>query len=55
MLAPGDRSGTYRVGGEDLLMDGERPAGISVADLAVAVVDELEHPKHARARFTVAK
>lgn len=54
MLAPGARTGAYRVGGEDLLMDGPAPAGISVADLAVAIVDEIEQPKHVKARFTVA-
>jgi putative NADH-flavin reductase len=54
LLAPGDRSGAYRVGGEQLLMAGDHPAGISVADLAVAVADELERPQHVRARFTVA-
>ena len=54
MLAPGARSGSYRVGGEELLMNGAAPAGISVADLAVAIVDEIESPKHVHARFTVA-
>jgi putative NADH-flavin reductase len=54
MLAPGARTGAYRVGSEDLLMNGPAPAGISVADLAVAIVDEIEQPKHVRARFTVA-
>ena len=54
LLAPGERTGHYRVGGEQLLMAGEAPAGISVADLAVAIVDEIETPKHVRARFTVA-
>lgn len=54
MLAPGERSGRYRLGADDLLMDGEHPAGISVADLAVAIVDELETPRHHRQRFTVA-
>ncbi|MFL6697993.1 MAG: NAD(P)-dependent oxidoreductase [Vitreoscilla sp.] len=54
LLAPGERSGRYRVGGEQLLMAGEAPAGISVADLAVAIVDEIETPRHVRARFTVA-
>jgi putative NADH-flavin reductase len=53
-LEPGERSGKYRVGSEDLLMAGERPAGISVADLAVAIADEIEQPRHLRARFTVA-
>ena len=54
LLAPGERSGRYRVGGEQLLMVGDAPAGISVADLAVAIVDEIETPRHVRARFTVA-
>ena len=54
LLAPGERSGKYRVGGEQLLMAGDAPAGISVADLAVAIVDEIEKPRHVRARFTVA-
>jgi putative NADH-flavin reductase len=53
-LAPGERTGKYRLGGEELLMAGEKPAGISVADLALAIVDELERPRHVRARFTVA-
>ncbi len=53
-LAPGERTGAYRLGGEELLMAGDKPAGISVADLAVAIVDELETPKHVKARFTVA-
>jgi len=55
MLAPGDRTGQYRLGGDQLLMDGEQPAGISVADLAVALVDELEQNRHPRQRFTVAR
>ena len=54
LLAPGDRAGKYRIGGEELLMAGAAPAGIAVADLAVAIVDEIETPRHVRARFTVA-
>ncbi|WP_374555831.1 NAD(P)-dependent oxidoreductase [Aquitalea pelogenes] len=54
LLAPGERSGQYRLGGDALLMDGEAPAGISVADLAVAIADEVEAPRHSRQRFTVA-
>ncbi|MGR3807149.1 NAD(P)-dependent oxidoreductase [Pasteurella testudinis] len=48
------RSGQYRLGKDDVLMDGDAPAGISVADLAVAIVDEAEQQKHLRQRFTVA-
>ncbi len=54
LLVPGERTGKYRIGGENLLMAGPAPAGISVADLAVAIVDEIEKPQHLRARFTVA-
>jgi uncharacterized protein len=54
LLKPGARSGQYRVGADELLMDGDKPAGITVSDLAVAIVDEIESPKHSRRRFTVA-
>ena len=54
LLAPGERSGAYRTGGEQLLMAGDAPAGITVADLAVAIADEIEQPRHLRKRFTVA-
>lgn len=54
LLQPGQRTGAYRLGQDQLLMNGEQPAGISVQDFAVAVVDEIETPKHPRQRFTVA-
>ena len=54
MLGQGEATGGYRVGGEDLLMDGDKPAGIAVADLALAIADEIEQTRHLRARFTVA-
>ncbi|KXU94252.1 hypothetical protein CR51_27695 [Caballeronia megalochromosomata] len=55
LLAEGERTGSYRVGGENLLMERDKPAGISVADFAVAIVDEIENPEHKRVRFTVAR
>lgn len=54
LLAPGPRTGKFRIGADDLLMDGDKPAGISVADLTVAIVDEIETPRHLKKRFTVA-
>lgn len=54
MLEPGPRRAKFRLGGDELLMDGDKPAHISVADLAVAIVDELETPRHVRRRFTAA-
>ncbi|WP_119966643.1 NAD(P)-dependent oxidoreductase [Simplicispira lacusdiani] len=56
LLEPGERTGHYRLGQDAPLMEADgRPGGISVADLAVALVDELEAPRHVRQRFTVAR
>lgn len=52
LLAPGTRTGKFRVGGESLL-PGDAPARISIEDYAVALVDELEKPANLRRRFTV--
>ena len=54
LLEPGERTGQYRLGTEYPLMNGDQPGQISVADLAVAIVDELESPRHLQQRFTVA-
>lgn len=55
LLAPGERTGRYRVGGDQPLPgQGGQPSGISVADLAVAIADEIDRPQHLRRRFTVA-
>jgi hypothetical protein len=51
-LEPGERTGRFRLGGDEVLMSGEQPARISVADLAVAIVDEIEKPQHLQKRFT---
>jgi putative NADH-flavin reductase len=50
---PGERTGSYRDGGDVLVVDNAGESFISGADLAVAVVDEIENPKHSRERFTV--
>lgn len=52
-LVPGERTGHFRIGADDLPMDGDKPAGISVADLAVAIVDEIEQGLRLKQRFTV--
>ena len=54
LLVPGERTGRFRLGGNEVLMDGDKPGRISVEDLAVAIVDELESPRHLRQRFTLA-
>ncbi|MBB2975027.1 hypothetical protein FHX49_000568 [Microbacterium endophyticum] len=50
---PGERTGRYRDGGDVLVVDETGNSFISGEDLAVAVVDEIESPKHSRERFTV--
>ncbi len=54
LIAPGARTGHYRAGGDQLLVDARGESRISAEDYAVAIVDELEQPRHIRRRFTVA-
>lgn len=53
-IAPGERTGHYRVGKDQLLKNKEGDSRISTQDYAVAMLDELENPQHIRERFTVA-
>lgn len=50
---PHERRGTYRTGLDNPVFDVDNKSTISVEDLAVAIIDEAEHPKHIRVRFTV--
>jgi putative NADH-flavin reductase len=52
-MQPGRRTGKFRLGSNQLLVEGEGRSSISVEDYAVAMIDELEHPAHIRHRFTV--
>ena len=52
-FAPGARTGKFRLGRDDLLVDASGASAISMEDYAIALVDELETPRHARQRFTV--
>lgn len=53
-LTPGPRTSNYRVGKDHLLTDEKGESRISLADFAVAMLDEAERPAHHRERFTVA-
>lgn len=53
-IEPGARTGRYRTGHNDLLVDERGRSQISAEDFAVAVVDELEHAAHIRERITFA-
>jgi uncharacterized protein len=52
-IAPGERTGKFRLGGDQLLIGADGVSHISVEDYAVAMIDELENPKHSGRRFTV--
>lgn len=52
-LKPGQRTGKFRLGRDQLLVDANGDSVISVQDYAVAMIDELENPRHDRQRFTV--
>ena len=52
-FAPGERTGKFRLGSDQLLTDANGKSWISMEDYAIAFVDELEAPKHSRQRFTV--
>jgi putative NADH-flavin reductase len=54
LLVPGQRTGRYKIGRDELLFDSDGNSTISIEDFAVALLDEAESPKHGRARFTVA-
>lgn len=52
-FAPGRRTGTFRLGTDTLLTAADGQSHISAEDYVIALADELETPKHGRARFTV--
>lgn len=54
MIQPGERSGRFRLGRDELLRDAQGESRISMEDFAVAMLDELEQPRHLDERFTVA-
>lgn len=52
-IAPGERTGTYRVAEEDLVINESGESFITAEDYAVAVIDEIENKKFSKKRFTV--
>ncbi|MEU0569834.1 NAD(P)-dependent oxidoreductase [Nonomuraea sp. NPDC005983] len=53
-IGPGERTGVYRIGGDQLLTDARGRSYISAEDFAVAIADEVENGAHPRKRITVA-
>jgi putative NADH-flavin reductase len=52
-FAPGQRTGTFRLGGDTVVTDAQGQSRVSMEDYAIALVDELENPRHIRQRFTI--
>lgn len=53
-IQPGERTGKFRLGRDHLLEDEKGKSEISREDFAIAILDEIEKPKHIRQRFTAA-
>ncbi|MFE4362647.1 MULTISPECIES: NAD(P)-dependent oxidoreductase [Streptomycetaceae] len=52
-IAPGERTGRFRTGGDQFVLDADGRSRISVEDAAIALVDEAELPRFVQRRFTV--
>jgi putative NADH-flavin reductase len=52
-IYPGERTGKFRTGTNQLLTDANGRSHISMEDYAVAVLDEIENPMHPRGQMTV--
>ena len=52
-ISPGQRTGKFRLGTDQMLSDANGQSHISTQDYAVAMIDEVEQPKHIQQRFTV--
>ncbi|MFK0282987.1 NAD(P)-dependent oxidoreductase [Streptomyces sp. NPDC090499] len=52
-IEPGERTGVYRIAKEDLIIAEDGSSRISAEDYAVALLDEIEQPRHTGERFTV--
>lgn len=52
-ITPGERTGKYRLGKDDLITDAQGNSNISVEDYAKAMIDELENPQHHQEQFTI--
>jgi putative NADH-flavin reductase len=53
-IQPGERTGKFHLGRDHLLEDDKGKSEISREDFAIAILDEIEKPKHIRQRFTAA-
>jgi uncharacterized protein len=48
LIQPGERTGKFRLSGNAFMTDNEGQSCVSAEDFAIALVDELEKPRHLR-------
>lgn len=53
LIGPGERTGKFRLGTDQLVTAADGKSSISYDDYAIALVDELDVPRHVRKRFTI--
>ena len=53
-IHPGERTGKFRLGTDQLIVDEKGASEISAEDFAIGVADEVENPQHIRRRLTIA-
>jgi putative NADH-flavin reductase len=52
-IGPGQRTGRFRIGGDQAVLDADGRSRISSEDAAVALIDEAELPRFVQRRFTI--
>jgi putative NADH-flavin reductase len=53
-IFPGEKTGQFRIGGDQLLTDASGKSRISTGDYALAMLDEVQQPQQQNRRFSVA-
>jgi uncharacterized protein len=53
LFTNGERTGVFRLGKDELLVGVDGKSWISYEDYAIALLDEIENPRHIQQRFTV--
>lgn len=54
-FGPGTRTGSYRTGGVELVIDAEGRSMVSMEDFAIALLDEVESPTTSRGILSIGR
>jgi putative NADH-flavin reductase len=52
-FVPGERTGKFRLGTHELIVDSNGKSAVSFEDYAIALLDEIEAPRHVRDYFSI--